>query len=277
MSRYCGNHKSEPILRAAAEWREKALVGTGSVFSGGQLWDIPTISSLCRHFVDAEDGGEGGFLDKLKFQLSDAEPQVKRLASEMLWLLLLCPSNVSVETKRDHIRTVWSWSGAELPETSALATPVLDGIGSGGAGFNAFRWKELAFLIDVMLVFRGADDQLRQVLMTDASRLSVWLAELPEGDARQFRHMLLYLLFPDHFERIFSLAEKRAVVAAFRELSDPEVQALSVTKVDEELLGIRREQEEKYKTAELDFYTPPLVTQWREDSSFEAFTKNIEK
>jgi len=44
-----------------------------------------------------------------------------------------------------------------------------------------------------------------------------------------------------------------------------------------ELLKIRRELEDKYKTKELDFYTPPLVTQWRTGSSFEASTKDSDR
>ena len=217
------------------------------------------------------------FLDKLNLQLSPAEPQVKRLASEMLWLLLLCPSNVTSETKKQQIKTVWEWSGGMIPDSSALSTPVLEGIGSGGPGFHFFRWKELAFLIDVMLAFRGADEGLRQELLSNGSAFSEWLTKRPEGESRQFRHMLLYLLFPDDFERIFSSSDKRAVIEAFDELSHDEVQAIDVKRVDAELLKIRRGLEDKYKTKELDFYTPPLVTQWRTGSSFEASTKDIER
>lgn len=246
-------------------------------FRAEQLWTTTNIESLRRFFVEAEDEGEGGFLDKLKLQLSPAEPQAKMLASEMLWLLLLCPSNVTPETKKLQIKTVWEWSGRMIPESSALSTPVLDGIGSGGPGFQFFRWRELAFLIDVMLAFRGGDEGLRKELLNNGSNFSEWLAKRPEGESRQFRHMLLYLLFPDDFERIFSFSDKRAVVEAFDELSHDEVQAMDVTRVDVELLNIRRELEEKYKTKELDFYTPPLVTQWRTESSFEASTKDIER
>jgi 5-methylcytosine-specific restriction protein B len=277
MSRYCGTDNSEPILRAAAEWRERALIGAGSVFSTEQLWNTPTIESLRRHFIDAAGEGEGGFLDKLTIQLSPAEPQVKRLASEMLWLLFLCPNNINPETKKEQITTVWEWSGRPLLESDALSTPVLEGIGSGGPGFHFLRWKELAFLIEVMLAFRALDDGQKQDLLTNGSAMSEWLAKQPEGEARQFRHMLLYLLFPDEFERIFSLSDKRAVIQAFDELSPEAVQKIEVARVDQELFKIRKDLENKYKTRELDFYSPPLVTQWGASPSFATSTKDIER
>jgi CRISPR/Cas system-associated endonuclease Cas1 len=52
MSRYCGPDNSEPILRAAAEWREKALINAGSVFSVEQLWTTPNIESI--QFIEAQ-------------------------------------------------------------------------------------------------------------------------------------------------------------------------------------------------------------------------------
>lgn len=277
MSRYCGTDNSEPILRAAAEWRERSLVGAGSVFSAEQLWNRSNIESLRHHFIDAADEGEGGFLDKLETQLLPAEPQVKRLASEMLWLLFLCPNNINPETKKEQITTVWQWSNRPLPQSDALSTPVLEGIGSGGPGFHFFRWKELAFLIEVMLAFRDLNEEQRERLLANGSALSEWLAKQPEGEARQFRHMLLYLLFPDEFERIFSLSDKRAVVQAFEALSPEEVQRIEAARVDEAIFKVRKELEEKYKTTELDFYTPPLVTQWGASSSFETSTKGIER
>ena len=155
MSRYCGPDNSEPILRAASEWREKALIEAGSVFRPNSFG----LRRTSNRFVDislTRKTKARAILDKLNLQLSPAEPQVKRLASEMLWLLLLCPSNVTSETKKQQIKTVWEWSGGMIPDSSALSTPVLEGIGSGGPGFHFFRWKELAFLIDVIIGGRFA-------------------------------------------------------------------------------------------------------------------------
>ena len=50
----------------------------------------------------------------------------------------------------------------------------------------------------------------------------------------------------------------------------------SLISLDQQLQKIRRSQEEKYGTAELDFYSPPLVSQWKKPS-FAAQTKDVRR
>ena len=91
-------------------------------------------------------------------------------------------------------------------------------------------------------------------------------------------HASVLLLFPERFRAYFFVfGQTGRDLRPSNELSHDEVQAIDVKRVDAELLKIRRGLEDKYKTKELDFYTPPLVTQWRTGSSFEASTKDIER
>jgi 5-methylcytosine-specific restriction enzyme B len=130
MSRYCGQTNSEPILRAAEHWRLQALQKDGAVFSDKPLWSLNTLSQIKEYFVNRLDEGEGTFLEKLRSQLAPASPEAKKLAAEMLWVMLLCPSSITPGTKRDNISHVWSWSGETLALDSPwLANPVLEGIG----------------------------------------------------------------------------------------------------------------------------------------------------
>ena len=155
MSRYCGKkHDTKAILSAAEQWESAALLRGGSVFSTEQLWVSENLDSLKRYFVEKQDVGEGVFLAKLKTQLSPAPVGAKKLAAEMMWLLYLCPSNLTIQHKRRVVDTVWSWSETPLPETQWLSDDVLGGIGSAGPGFNQNQWRELAFLTNFMLEFR---------------------------------------------------------------------------------------------------------------------------
>lgn len=147
MSRYCGSTETKAILDAAEAWKQTALVGNRSVFAEGPLWNDDNLNSLYRDFVEKPDVGEGVFLEKLRKQLAPSSPDAKKLAAEMMWLLYLCPSSITVKHKREVIRTVWSWSGSALPETNWTSDAVLAGIGSGGPGFNQYQWRELVFLI----------------------------------------------------------------------------------------------------------------------------------
>ena len=73
----------------------------------------------------------------------------------MIWLILLCPNTIKVETKREQVLRIWSWSGHELsPDSPWLTRQVLAGVGNAGQGFNYNRWRELVFLIRCVISFK---------------------------------------------------------------------------------------------------------------------------
>ena len=275
MSRYCGDKNSEPILQAADHWQQRALVRDGSVFSDETLWRVEHLEALERHVVNQPDVGKGTFFEKLQGQLAPTEPEAKQLAAEMLWVMFLCPSNVTAATKREGVRRVWSWSEQILPENSnLLSDEVLGGIGSAGTSYNTNRWRELAFFIRVMLAFKRASAPECEQLLSDGWALAGWLGNIPQANSRQLRPMILFLLFPDHFERIFGGTHRKEIVRAFTNRSRSQVKAMSALEIDRELHEIRAQQERTQGTAELDFYVPPLRELWSVNG-FHQFTGDI--
>lgn len=276
MSRYCGKNDSAPILSAANHWREEAFLTDGSVFASRPLWTMEGLEALETHFVLNLDEGGGTFIAKLEGQLKTTQPFVKQLAAEMLWLMFLCPSNMGAVKKRSTISTIWEWSAEELPSSASafLSDATLDGIGSAGPGFNNHRWRELTFCINTMLRFKRLPVAERKRLVADGWEFAKWLSDVPDATARQFRHMLLFMLFPDDFERIFGRLDRRAVAVAFSGLSNQTVNALSPLDLDRTLRRVRTELEEKHKTTNLDFYTPPLKGMWQQQD-FRTATQDI--
>ncbi len=65
--------------------------------------------------------------------------------------------------------------------------------------------------------------------------------------------MLLFLLFPDDFERIFGGGDRRKIVSAFTGIPINQVRAMSAIEIDQKLAEIRKDKEEEYDTKELDF------------------------
>jgi 5-methylcytosine-specific restriction protein B len=207
MSRFHGDDNPEAMFRAADEWRTQALRSDGSVLSTNPLWSLNNLEAIERHYVDAPDDGERTFIDKLKEQLAVSSPEVKQLAAEMIWLMLLCPSNIKALTKRTQVETVWSWSGDLLAvEPHWLSDQVFAGIGNDGQGFSYNRWRELVFLIKFMLKFKRLSSEHRDSLLNDSWRFAEWISDMEEAQARQLRHMILFMLFPEDFERISSAA-----------------------------------------------------------------------
>lgn len=103
MSRFHPDWDIEPILEAASYWKDMALLGNGSVLSNAQLWTDQNLDELQKYYVDNLDEGEGNFMSKLKSQIQLARPEAKQLMAELTWFMLLSPSNIGSENKRESI------------------------------------------------------------------------------------------------------------------------------------------------------------------------------
>ena len=132
------------------------------------------MESLENNFINNLDEGQGTYWDKLRGQLEGTSPSVKQLSAEMNWLMLLCPSNIQPDSKRQAIRDTWDWSGEQLPDSalSWLDDAVLVGVGSAGAGYNNHRWRELRYCINFCLTFKRLPPNMRAELLQDSWRFS---------------------------------------------------------------------------------------------------------
>lgn len=200
MSRYCGDRDSRMTIEAAKHWRQHGLLEDGSILTGKSLWKLEHLQALDQYFINQLDDGEGNFFEKFSRQLAPTAPEVKQLAAEILWVMLLCPSNISESKKREGIGTIWAWSEEPFPEDSPwLQDTVLAGVGSAGTGYNTNRWREFVFVIRVLTAIKQLAGPEREQLLNDGWTLAKWLEQISECDSRQFRHMMLFLLFPDEF------------------------------------------------------------------------------
>lgn len=277
MSKFIGSRNPTLILDAADRWKHVALMGDGSIFSRNPVWTVNGLNGLTQYFVNNLDTGSGNFFDKLREQLAPTDPVVMQLAAEMNWVMLLCPSNVSIKKKREIVGEIWRWSEQPMSDTSCLEDDVLAGIGSGGPGFNINRWKELRFFINFTLAFKRLDRDEQNYLLGDGLQFSEWLQTVPEANARQLRHMILFLLFPDQFERIFGQPDRKQIAIKFSSLSRSEVRGLTPVQLDGVLRDIRGQLESRYETDKLDFYVSPLRAQWHKSEAVSANIQHLEQ
>lgn len=265
MSRFNPHHFAEPVHAAASEWSRRCLFTDGSMFSDQlQLWTPRLLEELDQRFVQNLDTGEGDFFTKLETQLDQASPAGKQLMAEALWILMLFQSNVTPGTKRDNIGRVWRWSGEALPASArGLSNEDLIGLGSTGTAYNTHRWRELSFLIEAVRAFKRFDEPDRQRRLADGWEFAAWLSGLPGASNRQLRHILPHLLFPDDFERISSVRDKRLVLRRYSDETSRTVNSWDVLKLDHELHALR-EKLESERGKDFDFYQPGVADEWRE-------------
>src|SRR3954470_13381769 len=89
-----------PTLDMARRWIETCLINDGSVFSTDALWTAPLLEESREAFVGHPDSGKDDFITKLKGQMKNASPSAQKLMAEILWALLLFPSRMRPDLKR---------------------------------------------------------------------------------------------------------------------------------------------------------------------------------
>ncbi len=258
---------AKPVLEAAAHWRDECLLGGGSIFTSESLWTRENAEALEKHYSQNLDTGEGDFFQKFEGQLANAPAPAVRLAAELLWVmyLIISRSASSGATKRLHIKKVFSWSGAEIPDDHWALGDVLDeGVAHPGTAYQTHRWRELVFLIDFLLRWTTESPKDRGALLADPWAFSAWLDDVDGASKRQLPHVLCFLLFPDSFERIASSRHKKGIVAAFAaHLPDlQDARYSSRTELDRSVLRVREAMTGKYGE-DLDFYEEELADAWR--------------
>ena len=264
MARLTKSRSLEPVINAAQEWIRNCLIADNSVFTTDALWTQGNVAEVRKAFVDHPDEGKDDFSTKLKGQMKSASPSAKRLMAEMVWALLLFPSNIKVSTKRHQVGEIWSMSGEALVEGQLLlGDNVLAGIGSGGPGFNNHRWREMVFLISLVGDLKERTSDERQKLMSEYEAFVDWIAQVPQEGHRQLRHMLRFFCFPDRVERMSSNRERWAVLAGFGVAPEKDLKKWSDRKLDDGLLTLRKKLEGEHPGEPLDFYDSPLRERWK--------------
>lgn len=251
------------VFEAASAWAKRCLVEDGSMFADGELWTGDLLREVQHHFIGNIEAQGDGFVDKLARQMADASPDAKRLMAELLWVMMLFPSNVGAASKRNLVRTVWSWSGSDLDTAQPrLGDDVLGGLGSGGVGFNNHRWREIRFMLDAMLDAKRRTREERADLLASSWAFAEWLDRIPDEGNRQLKLMLPHLLFPDTFDRIGSHSELGRVLVGLGHVDWPTFHRMGKTDRDRALLDLRQRLEEE-RGGPIDFYDDDIRPRWQ--------------
>ena len=260
--------RAAAILAAAKKWRQLCLLDGGSLFSDERLWTREYFEQLHTHFVKNPDEGTGSFEEKLRRQLEPARPEAKRLWAEITWLYYLIVNSAAVKQARklDRIRTVWESSGAALPENHWALGDVLDGgIVHPGLGYLGLQRREFCFIVAIMLDWSSLPRGNRESLVSDPWSFEGWLDGQNDSHRRQFRHAVLFLLFPDTFEAIVAANHKRKIVRAFRDQPGdaPNPRNMDPAALDKALLAVHKRLQDQRPGEEIHFYESPLKEVWQ--------------
>lgn len=206
MSRHSRTRDLTPIFEAAELWRERCLIGDGSLFKEDPLWD----EALLKEAIYLVDGAEASNEDRWVDEFSKTvktDAKIRQLMAEVLWVFYLFPKG-SVALKRANLTKLW-----RLPASSPLLRDaVMAGIAQPGQAYHRHARREIRYILEVAHFVKRYFDKTRSQFFSKASDLALCLDKLAKNQNRASRHTLLYLLFPDETEPLVSFAAKRAAL-----------------------------------------------------------------
>lgn len=240
---------------------DRALRRDDSLFTPGErIWSLHYLDELDAKYVKQPDLGEGGFEDKLRAQLEGASAQAVQLMAEILFVYyLLARGNITGATKRDRLNEVLSWLPAPIALPPELDAVLDQGVGSGGVGFQTFKWVSVAWFISFGRLWKGfSDDERSRALLDPWGFMRIVDQISTEGGATYAREAILHLVHPDTFERVFSRSEKWTIAQRFAPLVGDESAS-----VDKRIAEVRSKLSSRFGDG-MDFYdTRPVMAMWK--------------
>ena len=255
--------RAENIYKATEHWKDRCLLRGGSVFSDEHLWTPDVFEALHQHFVEQPDYGSDTFMVKFENQLADAPASVKQLAAEIVWLMDLVRSKMKAPTKLNRIKKIWRWSGSDIPANEWVSDEILSGgCAVLGPAYNIYFNLELAYFVGVMRAWCRFSDAEKQEHASDGWKFAEWLDTKDSTGNRQFRHVLLFMIFPEQFENSFRWRHKLEIVASYHEAwGEPPHGDVGVS-LDRCLLRGRQQLEQEHPNTEVNFYHSPFWEKW---------------
>jgi hypothetical protein len=257
----------ETIDALATRWRDECLVRDGSLlFDDRRLWTSDSLSEFHRRFVELGVETGASFGDRLEQQLATASDDLRWLAAEVMIVYALPVARLlGVSAKRQLVQLAL---GPISPESAhhwrEVEAAFNEGIGHPGARYNIARDVQTRYLVEFAERIKRLPSMERARVLEDPWQL---MAFADGGDPTlraEMRHVVLHLLRPREFERIFSGGHKDKVAEAFA----PEVEQAGIelpAQLDRRLYAIRQalEQRGDGDARPVDFYLSPYQEQWR--------------
>lgn len=254
------------LYLAFQNFLDSCLVNNRSLlWPGKEVWTLDNIVEVKERLVDAPILGDTlSFEEKLKKQLAGASPECWALICDIYYIYFLPSTFIKLGKKQRDIQWAASQGDLVLLELSA------DIWDAQKAGFTRtglkYHFKYAQFWLILLFALQVKKAKNPGLILSNAAELQLVLDQILErittrtDRAYDMRHAILYMAFPDNYERIISTGDKEKIVEAFGD----RVQRAIPKDIDQAILKIRAELAKTHDKPDrpFDFYQD-LMDQWR--------------
>lgn len=230
-------------------------------------------------------GTELSFEEKLQHQLKGTDPAIWRMIADIYFVYFLPSTFITLEKKIHDVHWAAESGGFQAPPKNADIWKIQE------AGYTRtsmkYHTKYAQFWLIILFAFRMKQSSDQDKILSDPMELQTFLDEILQAiraktdRAYDMRHAILYMTFPDQYERIISTRDKERILETYRDQLDEIPEDL-----DRALREIREVLPEKREDLGLnfDFYID-IRDEWRpkkrpskvHDEDVEEITREVKE
>ncbi len=248
----------EGVYQAAQLLKQRCFVDhTSYLWPEVAAWSLESINQLGSAMFDHPDEGPGTFLDKLRKQLADYGPNVHRIAADLMVLYELFPDRIGANAKLAAVNSVISSKLIDDPPQMDLSALFAQGIGSTGPHYVGAQYFAFLFYLDFARTALTEGININDPV--EAERVADDVQARRE-QASEARNILLHLFFPDEYELIVGMGQKRQLRKKYSE------EAAGETNLDAALRSVRKALTPRFGD-NFDWYDPVVQPEWNPPSA----------
>lgn len=223
------------------------------------------MAEVKRRMVDSPlFGGELSFEEKLMEQMKGASPEQWIIICDIYFLYFLPSTHISFDKKERDIHWAAEQGGLLVSPSDSQVWAALR------SGFTRtsqrYHQKYRQFWLILHFAYQLKTMENPEVVITTPQimqhTLDLILENMPNKTDRAYdmRHAMLYMAFPDQYERIISSRDKRQIVETYRKQIEGEIPS----DIDEAIRKVRVALSKRYENLNrpFDFYQD-IKAEWR--------------
>jgi DNA polymerase III delta prime subunit len=258
----------KPLYEVFDQFERRCLLEDRSLlWPERTIWTQENLAEMRERLIEGGiAGAQLSFGEKLEHQMQGASPELWGLLADIYFIYCLPSKYIKFDTKFRYVQESAQRAGFNPPQPD---DPIWEAQRHGYTRTTLkYHQKYAHFWLIILLALEVKQSNRPEKIIQDPDLLQETLDQILKGlpspgdRAYDMRHALLFLAFPERYERIISTRDKELIYETYKDKINSE----GVEDMDDAIYRIREVMEDQYQAGGpvLDFYDD-LKSEWRSE------------
>lgn len=191
---------------------DQCILGNQSlIWPQDTVWTLENVTEVRDRLLSEQADPNLSFQEKLEIQMSDASMDQWKVICDIFYIYFLPSSYYKIERKLEYMNWAAQRGGLSVPDESAeIWEPQTHGFTRTSQRYHS-KYRQFFFILKFAEYMKTADQP--EVILGNPNRFQETLDEIlidvPNKNYRAYdmRHAMLFLTYPERFERIISTGD----------------------------------------------------------------------